>query len=129
MPWSMRIWPRWRFACGLVGEFRAAALRFSAAKLGRPCLGRRGVEARAARARERQGALVVLERLAAAVQVVEGDGHVVGVIGVVGLCAVGLEVLLVRLGPAILLRELVAQREVERWRVALRGKQRLDAAL
>src|SRR5687768_3679962 len=125
MPWSMRIWPMWRLACGFVGEFIAdllvAELRGAAARSG-------DIEARAALLRQRDGALVVLERQALLAQVVEADGEVVGEVGVVRVGGEGLEVLLLRLGPAALLRELVAEGEVEHVRRRVCGQHGLHAA-
>src|SRR3954471_13663924 len=125
MPWSIRIWPRWRFACGLLGEF----IGRSRAELCRAALRGVEVEARAALFRQRDRAPVVVERLAALAQVVEAHGEVVGEVGVVGLGDVGLEVFLLRLRPAPLARELVAEREIERVRARISRKHRLDTAL
>src|SRR5438067_6441217 len=112
MPWSIRIWPRWRFAWGLPGEFiGGAALE---RELGGTGAGRTEVEARTALFAQADGALVVLQRLAPLVQVVEAHRKVVGEVRVVRVGDVGLEVFLLRLGPAVLGGELVAKGEVQR---------------
>src|SRR5437763_6354731 len=126
MPWSIRIWPRWRFAWGLPGEFiGGTALE---RELGGTGAGRGEVETRAALLAQADRALVILERLAALVQVVEADGEVVGKIRVVRVRDVGLEVFLLRLGPAILGGEMVAKCEVQGMRRRLGGDQRFHAA-
>src|SRR5690349_7990302 len=100
MPWSIRIWPRWRFACGLPGEFiGGAALE---RELGGTGASGGEVEARAALFAQADCALVVLERLTALVQVIEAHREVVGEGRVVRVADVGLEILLLRLGPAVL---------------------------
>ena len=136
MPWSIRIWPRWRLACGgtgwFIGDDKRAVHRVavsSCAQLRRAGLGAGEVEARAARLGERERALVVLERELRLAQVVEAHREVVGEVGVVRLGGEGLEVLLLRLGPAPLLRELVAEREIEHVRARVLGQHRLHAAL
>src|SRR5205823_1474601 len=96
IPWSIRIWPRWRFAGGLPG---GAALE---RELGGTGAGGSKVETGAALLAHADCPLVVLERLAALVQVVEAHGEVVGEIGVVRVSDVGLEVFLLRLAPAVL---------------------------
>src|ERR671935_1098167 len=120
IPWSIRIWPRWRFACGLPGEFTGGGAALER-ELGGTGAGGSEIETGAAFFAEADGALVVLERLAALVQVVEAYSQVVGEIGVVGVRDVGLEVLLLRLGPAVLSGELVTEREMQRMRRRIRG--------
>src|SRR5919109_683407 len=88
MPWSIRIWPRWRFACGLPGEFTGGG---------------------AALERELGGTGARGDK-------VEAHGKVVSEIGVLRVGDVGLEVFLLRLGPAVLRGELVAERKVQRMR-------------
>src|SRR6267143_940831 len=114
MPWSIRIWPRWRFAWGLPGEFiGGAALE---RELGGTGAGGGEVESGAALFAQADRPLVKLERLLALVQVIEAHREVVGEIGVVRVRDVGLEVFLLRLGPAVLGGELVAKGEVQRVR-------------
>src|SRR4051812_8223588 len=126
MPWSIRIWPRWRLAGGLPGEFTdGAALE---RELGGTSAGGVEVETRAAPLAQGDCALVILERLAALVEMVEAHGEVVGQIRVVRVCDVGLEIFLLRLGPAVLGGELVAKGEVKRVRAWIGGNQYLHAA-
>src|SRR5919109_3187 len=113
MPWSIRIWPRWRFACGLPGEFTGGGAALERELGGTGARGSK-VEARTAPFAQADGALVVLERLVALVQMVEAHGEVVGEIGVLRIGDVGFEVFLLRLAPAVLGSELVAKREVQR---------------
>src|SRR5919197_824058 len=127
IPWSIRIWPRWRFACGLPGEFTGGGAALERELGG---TGARGgeIETGAALFAKADGALVVLERLAALVQVVEADGQVVGEVSVVRIRDIGLEILLLRLGPAVLSGELVTERKVQRMRRRIRCDQRFHAA-
>src|SRR5687767_15688729 len=130
MPWSIRICPMCRLACGLVGEFivmrpemrSVAELRGAAARA-------RDVEAGAALLGKRNGALVVLERQPLLAHVVQAHCQVVREVGVVRVGGKRLEILLLGFGPAALLRKLVAQGEVEHVRRRVRGEHRLDAAL
>src|SRR5687767_10625214 len=128
IPWSIRIWPRWRLACGGAGWFIYVPASFTS-QLGYAAFGGRRVEAPAARLGEREGALVVLERELRLAQVIQAHREVVGEVGVFRLAGEGAEVFLLRLGPAPLLRELVAQREVEHVRAGVVGEHRFDAGL
>src|SRR5512134_588501 len=88
------------------------ALR-STRELRRPVLGHLQLEACAARLRQRDRPLVILQRERRLAQMIEADGEVVGEVGVVGLGGIRLEVLLLRFRPAALLGELVAEGEIE----------------
>src|SRR5262245_43482313 len=127
MPWSIRIWPMWRLACGLAGEFMRAPA--SLAELRRPAARAPDIEARGALLGEGDRLAVVLEREAGLAHLVEAHRKVEGEIGVFRIRRERLEVLLLRLGPAALLRELVAEREVQYVRPRIGGKQALYAAL
>src|SRR5262245_1307315 len=127
MPWSIRIWPMCRLACGLAGEFMRAP--GSLAELRSPVARARDVEARRALLGERDRLAVVVEREAGLAHLIEAHREVEGEIGVFRIRGERLEVLLLRLGPAPLLRELVAEREVQHVRPRIGGEQALHAAL
>src|SRR4051812_37447569 len=71
------------------------------------------VEARAGLWSERQRAAVVIQRKLRLPDVIEADREVVSKVGVVRCCGKRLEILLLRLAPAPLLCELVAEREMQ----------------
>src|SRR5262245_19017618 len=132
IPWSIRICPMWRLAWGLAGEFilgSPARLAASVPELGGA--GARGgeIEARAALFRERDRAAVIVGRELGLAQMVEADGEVEGEIRVVRVGGHRLEVGLLRLGPATLLGELVAEREVQHVGARIGREQVLHAAL
>src|SRR3954469_866264 len=130
IPWSIRICPMWRLAWGLAGEFRRLSCRScSVPELGGT--GARGgeIEARALLFSLRNRTPVIVGRKLGLAQVVEADRKVESEVRVVWIRGHGLEVGLLRLGPATLLRELVAQGEMQHVGARIGREQVLHAAL
>src|SRR5688572_21911609 len=128
MPWSIRIWPRWRFACGGTGWFIRSRVRLAGELRGaRLCPG--DIKAGAAYLGKGDGALVILERELRLAQLVQAHREVIGEVGVVRLGAVRPEVFLLRFGPSPLLRELVTEGEIEHVRARVVGQHRFHPAL
>src|SRR6185295_10446195 len=130
MPWSIRIWPMWRLAWGLAGAFilncRSLPL---VAELGGADAGGGDIEAGRALLRERDGPAVVIQRELGLAQVIEADRQIEREVGVVGLRGKRLEVLLLCFGPAALLRELVAEGEMQHVGARIGGEEVAHAAL
>ena len=123
MPWSIRIWPMWRLACGDAGRIhrRTGGARQRVSSRALLCTVALGALVEAAprvsrRARARAGSTRAPASAGAA-----GPGSPRGCrrIRVLRIRGEGLEVLLLRLGPSPLLRVLVAEREIEHVRVRM----------
>src|SRR5258706_461795 len=87
-----------------------------------------GVEARRALVGQSKGALVKLKRQFSLVQLIEADGEIEGVVGILRIDRVGFEIRRLRFGPARLLRILVAEGEMQKRRLRLGCDEALQAA-